>query len=112
VCVCVCIFFCGAEFVLTFFKQLFYFFFLCIICVLHRHGQLPANTDTLKKHLLLLFDRLEKGGKLQLPSATGGSASASASASTAAAAAASSTSKVGGSGSSKQASDDAKGYRK
>jgi hypothetical protein len=34
--------------------------------------QLPANTETLKKHLLLLFDRLEKGGRLVTPGTTAG----------------------------------------
>lgn len=35
--------------------------------------QLPNSIDTLKKHLLLLFDRLEKGGRLITSSAAGGS---------------------------------------
>jgi hypothetical protein len=33
--------------------------------------QLPSSIDTLKKHLLLLFDRLEKGSRLIAPSSTG-----------------------------------------
>lgn len=37
-----------------------YALYICVpICL-----QLPSNTETLKKHLLLLFDRLEKGGRL------------------------------------------------
>jgi hypothetical protein len=36
--------------------------------------QLPANTETLKKHLLLLFDRLEKGGRLVTSTTSAGAA--------------------------------------
>eukprot|EP01032_Pedospumella_encystans_P011289 gene11289-13134_t len=41
--------------------------------------ELPSSIETLKKHILLLFDRLEKGGKLTVtptsPTAAGGGAS-------------------------------------
>lgn len=42
-------------------------------------SQLPSSIETLKKHILLLFDRLEKGGKLTVtptsPSAASGGSS-------------------------------------
>lgn len=40
--------------------------------------QLPSGTDTLKKHVLLLFDRLDKGGKLSTTASPAGAGGAGA----------------------------------
>ncbi len=58
-------------------ERIFLVFYIVYI-ILFSFPQLPSSIDTLKKHILLLFDRLEKGGKLSVTPASSAPAGAGA----------------------------------